>query len=393
MSNSKRIYLDYAAATPVDPIVERAMAPFAADEFANPSSLYTEGRLARQTLDDARHRIAQCLGAKSSEVVLTAGGTEAVNLAILGVGRRFPGAKVVTTAIEHQAVLGCVEALADEGHQTELVKVNNRGLVEPESVERAIDDQTVLVSIGLVNSEIGTIQPLAKIAAIIKEARADRTARGIELPIYLMSDASAAAGLVSLQVSRLGVDLLVLNSAKIYGPKLSGGLYVRTGTDLKPLIYGGGQERGLRSGSQSVGLAVGLATALELADESRIDETGRLAALRDQLKAGLLDIDGVTVNGDDRHGLPNNLNVTIPDVSGEELVYHLDRARLAVATGAACSASSDQPSHVLLAIGLSPEQANQSLRLTLGRPTTESDVATTVTLITNTVKRLRSRLV
>ena len=391
MNQHHRIYLDYAAATPVDPAVERAMASFASEQFANPSSLYAEGRAARQALDDARHRIAGCLGAKTSEIVLTAGGTEAVNLAILSVGRQFPGAKVVTTAIEHQAVLGCVEALADEGHQTELVKVNNRGLVEPESIGRAIDDQTVLVCVGLANGEIGTIQPLAKIAAIIKKVRSDRVARGVERPIYLMSDASATAGLVSLQVSRLGIDLLVINGAKLYGPKLSGALYVRAGTKLKPLIYGGGQEHGLRSGSQSVGLAVGLATAPELSEQRRAGETARLSELRDQLKAGLLNIEGVTVNGSERHGLPNHLNVTIPGVSGEELVYYLDQAGLAVATGAACSAASDEPSHVLLAIGLLPEQANQSLRLTLGRPTTKSDVATGVKLVTDTVKRLRSR--
>lgn len=391
MNRPNRIYLDYAAATPLDPEVERAMAPFGRDQFANPSSLYAEGRVASQALTDARHRIASSLGAKPSEIVLTAGGTEAVNLAILGVGRRFPGTKVAALSIEHQAVLACLDALKTEGHSTRLIKVNNNGLAKPESIKQAVDDQTALIAVGLANSEIGTIQPLGKIAQVVQAIRTDRAKRGISLPLYLMSDASAAAGYHSLQVSRLRVDLLVVNGAKIYGPKQAGVLYVRTGVELTPLIYGGGQERGLRSGTESVGAAIGLAQALELAEASRPSETKRLTELRARLTNNLLAIPDVTLNGDPNSRLPGNINLTIGGVRGEDLVYHLDAAGVATATGAACSASSDQPSSVLLAIGRTAAQANQSLRLTLGRPTTTEEVKVTADIIATTITKLRGQ--
>lgn len=365
----KRVYLDYAAATPLDPTVEAAMAPYQAIKFANPSSLYGEGRVARLALDEARKRVSRVLGARPGEIVFTAGGTEAINLAIQGVLKSYPQAKVLVAATEHQAVLACVSQ-----YQYDLLTVKRNGKVKLDELADKISDNTVMVCVAAVNGELGTIQPVSDVAAAIAQVRLDRKERGVELPLYLMSDASAAAGHVSLQVSRTGVDLLVINGGKIYGPKQSGALYVRAGTKLEPIILGGGQERGLRSGSEAVGQAVGLTTALELVEQKRPGEERRYHELRKGLMRDLEQIPGFSWNNP-QHSLPGTVNFQIDGASGEDLVYKLDAAGFAVATGAACAASNDEPSHVQLAIGLTSGQANASLRLSFGRSTTAADLS------------------
>ncbi|HSX14716.1 MAG TPA: cysteine desulfurase family protein [Candidatus Saccharimonadales bacterium] len=370
MKAEKRVYLDYAAATPLDPAVKASMEPYLAGEFANPSSLYAEGRAAKLALEAARKQVAMVLGAKPSEIIFTAGGTEAVNFAIQGVSKSYPQGRVLALATEHQAVLAIIEKLGDRGG---LIPVKKNGRINRDQLEKLIADNVVLLCIGLANSELGTIQPMAEIAQLIASTGADRKKRGIDLPIYLFSDGAQATGHLSLQVSRLGVDLMALNGAKIYGPKGAGALYVRTGTKLEPLIYGGGQEKGLRSGSESLVQSTGFATALELAEQRRQADERRYGELNRFLKSELTKIPGLTINNP-QHSLPSIINFRIDKQNGEDLVYKLDAAGFAVATGAACGASNNQPSHVLLAIGLTLDQANSSLRLTLGRSTTQTEL-------------------
>lgn len=367
------IYLDYAAATPVDPQVFEAMTPYFTDQFANPSSLYASARVTRQALVDARASVANTLGAKPTEVIFTAGATESINLAIQGVMRKFPDGHIVTTNIEHEAVL-------------ETVKQFDHSIVNPADVISSITSKTVLVSVMMANNEVGTILPIKDIAAEITKIRESRTNN---LPLYLHTDAAQAGTTLDLHVSRLGVDLLTLNGGKMYGPKQSGILYVRTGTQLEPLIYGGGQERGMRSGTENVAFAVGFAKALELAQAIRKDEARRLEQLRDQLQKEIVEaIPEVAVNGDQRHRLPHNLNITLPGLDGEAAVLYLDNAGIQASTGSACSIGSDQPSHVLLALGCTAEEANASLRFTLGKTTTESDTTDAAQIIIKTLRHL-----
>lgn len=369
MKVPKRVYLDYAAATPLDPIVEAAMAPYQALEFANPSSLYAEGRAARLALEGARKRVAKVLGARAGEIVFTAGGTEAINLSIQGTLKIYPQGKIVVCVTEHQAVLACVSQ-----YKHDLLTVKHNGKVKLDELEAKINDDTVMVCVAAVNGELGTIQPISDAAAVIAKVRVDRKSRGVELPLYLACDGSAAAGHVSLQVSRTGVDLLVINSGKLYGPKQSAALYVRAGTKLDPVILGGGQERGLRSGSEAVGQAIGLATALELAEQKRPGEERRYHELHKGLMCDLEQIPEFNMNNP-QHSLPGTINFRIDGTSGDDLVYKLDAAGFAVATGAACAASNYEPSHVLLAIGLTRDQANASLRLSCGRSTMAADLS------------------
>jgi cysteine desulfurase len=385
----KPIYFDYAAATPVRPEVMEAMAPYWQERFYNPSSPYQAGRQVRLDLDAARSRVAKVLGAKPTEIIFTAGGSEANNLAILGLLGRYPHQKFLALQTEHKTISACLAAVENAGGQSELVPVTVGGQVNLDQLRQAIDDNTVLVSCAYANSEIGAIQPLAQIAGLIQAVRTGRQRRGNNLPLYLHSDA-AAAGLLSVSVSRLGVDLLSLNAGKIYGPKYSGGLYVRTGVALSPLIYGGGQERGLRSGTENAAAAVGLATALELVQQERKAESQRLSELSQYLWDQLqIKVDGITLNGSWDKRLPGNLNFWVEGICGETAVHHLDREGVMVATGSACSAGNESPAAALLAIGLTPEQANASLRLTLGRHTTRHDIGRFLEIFPPLVERLR----
>ncbi len=384
------IYLDYAAAAPVRPEVVKAMQAYLTDQFYNPASLYQPARAVRRTIDDARSTVAKVLGAKASEIIFTAGATESINLAVQGVAKAFPGQHIATSAIEHESVLATVNALGKQGWmQTSVIPVTADGFVRIEDVAQAITDQTVLISVIYANHEIGTVQPLAKIGQLIAGIRTDRAKRGISLPLYLHSDASQAAGYLDLQVQRLGVDLLTLNGAKLGGPKQSGVLYVKTGTRLEPLIYGGGQEGGTRAGTENAAAAVGLAKALEIATRERVEETKRLAGLRDQLIKALAQIPRAKLNGHISKRLPNNVNFTFYDATGETLVLYLEQAGILAGTGAACSIGSDQPSASLIAIGLSPTAANSSLRLTLGYQTTAADIRQVIKVFPALVARVR----
>jgi cysteine desulfurase len=386
----KPIYLDHAAATPLDERVLEAMQPYLKADFANPSSLYGTARVTRGAVEAARATAARLLGAKVTEIVWTSGGTEGVNMAIQGVLRVHPGAHWVTTAIEHDAVLAQVEPLDRAGYASTVVAVKPNGVIDVAAVEAAITDTVVLVSMMLANNELGTIQPVAEMAKIVTRIRADRAQRGITLPLYLHTDATAAANYLDLHVTRLGVDLLSLSGSKLYGPKGTGLLYVRHGTDLEPLMYGGGQERGRRSGTQNVPGVVGLAAALELAAQQRDHESRRLTTLRDDTIARLLAvIPEARLNGDARRRLPGNINLTIPGAEGEALVLYLDGAGILASTGSACSSGDLDPSHVLLAIGRTAEEANSSLRLTFGRATNEAAVDYLVQQLPSIVARLR----
>jgi cysteine desulfurase len=381
-------YFDYAAATPLDSRVLTAMQPYLKGVFANPSSLYVLGRQAHQELEMARKRIAKVLGAKPSEIIFTSGSTEAINIAIQGVARIRRNGRLVASTIEHEAVRACLAGMEAEGHQAGMITVGGDGLVQPLQVAAAIDDLTTLVCIQYVNNEIGTIQPITAIAAEVARVRADRVARGVTTPLYLYCDA-AQAGLLNLQVARLGVDMLSMGGSKLYGPAGSGFLYIRTGTRIHPVLFGGGQESGLRGGTENLPAAVGLATALELIQANRSAEVKRQTALRDQLWQALGAIKGISVNGDMKQRLGGNLNITVEGASGEALVAHLDAAGMAVATGSACTAAKQEPSHVLRALGLSPAQSQSSLRITLGYPTTKAEVARLVQALQTVISRVR----
>ncbi len=364
------IYLDYAAATPLDPLVLGAMQPYLSEVFYNPSATYAGARAARQALLDARTKVARVLGAKPSEIIFTAGGTEANNLAIHGVMRQFIDSNIVVSSIEHSAVLkpagryNCLQA-----------PVNEQGIVSAESMAATITDQTVLVSCMYANNEIGTVQPIKAIAKVCEDVRRARRTAGNDLPLYFHVDACQAPNYLDVQVARLGADLVSLNGSKIYGPKQTGVLFVKGGIVLEPLIDGGGQERGLRSGTENLAGAVGFATALEMATSMRKDETLRLQELQAYWYQ-LLEkkVPSAILNGSRSHRLPNNIHISIPGTDNERLLFALDEAGVMAAAGSACSASSQTPSTVLAALGIDDATAQSSLRFTMGRQTTKEDI-------------------
>lgn len=363
-------YFDYAAATPLSPSVLEAMQPYWTDKFYNPSALYLPAQDVKSALAEARENVAKILQSKTSEIIFTAGGTESDNLAVRGVMEKFPNSNLVISAVEHDAVL---EPASRYDHQIAPVKPDGR--VDLAKLEKLINDQTVLVSVMHANNEIGTIQPLHEIAIILQKIRNERKAKNNKLPLYFHTDAAQAGNYLPLLVNALGVDLMSLNGGKIYGPKQSGILYVKTGTQLTPQTLGGGQERGLRSGTENVPNIVGFAAALAEAQAMRVGEAERLTKLRDELTSKLTTAKpDVIINGNHQYRLPNNLHITIPGSDNERLMMELDERGIMVATGSACSASSDEPSHVLRAVGLSDSDARASLRITFGRSTTAKAV-------------------
>jgi cysteine desulfurase len=389
VTNKPQVYLDYAAATPLDARVASVMQPYLSSAFHNPSASYAAGRAASAALEAARSDLAASLGARSLEVVFTSGSTEGTYLAIAGVLAAHPGSRVAAIATEHQSVLSATEQASGPGRSI-LVPVDNSGRLRPREIPRTVTDDTVLLAVAYANSEIGTVQNLAAISAQIALIRSDRSSRGVVMPLYLYSDASAAAGYLDLHVSRLGVDLMSLGGSKLYGPQQSGALYVRSGVVIRPVMSGGGQERGLRGGTPSVAVAVGLSRALQLAQAERSSELARLGLLREQLHEGLVQaLPDLIVNTPLRYSLPHIMNLTIPGVPGDQLVLYLDQAGIQVATGSACSESSEQPSHVLQAIGRTPAQARQSLRISMGRATTKKDIDHLLDVLPGIVVRLR----
>ena len=377
-----RIYLDHAATTPVRPEVLEAMVPHFSQNGYNPSSIHAEGRSARAALDLARERVASVFGCKPREVVFTGGGTEADNLAIFGVARasRERGRHVLTTAIEHHAVVRTCEALQDDGYEITFLPVDAWGRVDPERFDGALRSDTVLAAIMYANNEIGTVQPVAELA---NRARA----RGVPF----LCDAVQAPGQLPLRVRELGVDLLSVSAHKIYGPKGVGALYVREGTPLAALLQGGGQESGLRSGTENVAGIAGLARALELAEAERAGFAQRVGGLRDRLEASLLErVPRTVVNGAGAMRLPNNLSLSFAGAEAEPLLIRLDLEGVAASAGSACAAGSLEPSHVIRALGVQPDLARGTIRLSLGRGTTAEEVDRTAGLLAELVAEQRA---
>lgn len=377
----KPIYLDYAAATPVDKRVLEAMLPFLSEQFFNPSSSYLAAKNVRQTIEDCRARVAHWLGAKPAEIIFTAGATESINLAINGVLRAHPGSRVLALATEHDAVLAAAEA-----HPFAALPVHPDGTADLETIKKMLTDDVALVSVGYANNEIGTIQNIKAIAQIIAEARRLRQLKNNKLPLYLHTDASQAAGFLDVHVSRLGVDLLTLSASKIYGPKQSALLFVKAGVVLEPLLVGGGQERGLRAGTENVAGIVGLATALDIAQTERHEAIAKMSALRDELQRRLLEaFPQLIINGNLKKRLPNNLHVSWPGLDGERLLMLLDERGVLASTGAACAANKQTGSQVLRAIGCDAATMQGSLRLSIGRGTTVHDISRAAEIIIQAV--------
>jgi len=378
----QRIYLDHAATTPTHPEVVKAMLPYYTDAFGNPSSIYSYGQEARGAVEEARTKVAELIGARSEEIVFTSGGTEADNLALKGVAyaNEHKGNHIITTSIEHHAVMEVCKLLAKRGLRITYLPVDEYGLVDPDDVKKAITDKTVLISVMHANNEVGTIEPVEKIGKIAREAG-----------VYFHTDAVQSVGRVPVNVDELEVNLLSISAHKLYGPKGVGALYVRKGTKLVPLMQGGEQENGHRPGTENVPAIVGLGKAVELAGQEIGKEAERLAYLRDKLIKGLVEkIDQIRLNGHPTGRLPNNVNVSVDFVEGESMILNLDLEGICASTGSACSSASLEPSHVLLALGIPPKQAHCSLRFTLGRKNTGADVERVLEVLPEIVAKLRA---
>ena len=381
------VYLDHAGTTPLDSKVLEAMVPYFTQHFGNPSSLHSVGQEARYALDEARERVAGVLNCRPREIVFTAGGTESDNAAIHGVATALheTGNHIVTSSVEHHAVLHACQYLESQGFEVTYLSVDADGMVQPEAVYNAINERTTLVTIMYGNNEIGTINPISEIAKSVKK-RAEELSR----TIVFHTDAVQAAGYLSLDVAELGVDLLSLSGHKFHGPKGTGVLYMKRGSPYLPLIHGGGQERDRRSGTENIPGIIGLSLALEAADTVRKETSQRCAALRDRIIDSVLQqIPGSRLNGHATQRLPNNANFSFTGVEGEPILLGLDMAGIAASSGSACSSGSLEPSHVLLALGQSAEIARGSLRLTLGRDNTEDEVEYLLGVLVDLVQRLR----
>lgn len=377
MSMKEFIYLDHAAATPLDEQVLEVMLPYFSERFYNPSSPYLPSLEVRREYEAAKHELARAFGGRGDELIMTAGATESINLAISSIGGH-----IVTSTIEHHSVIKSAAM-----HDHTLVGPNEQGLMNPADIEAAITPETRLVSIAFVNNELGTIQPLSEIARIIKEERSRRLESGSSVPIYLHSDASQGVGMADINTARLGVDLLTLNAGKIYGPKQVGLLWAKPGVELTPVISGGGQERGLRSGTENVAGVMGFSKAIQLATKRRNSEVKRLTPLRDGLRDKLVEsFPQAVVSGSRKRQLANYLHISFPGIDGERMIFRLESRGVLVATGSACAANKGTRSKVLEAIGMPPEVADGSLRITLGKLSNEDNIATAADILIEELK-------
>lgn len=377
----KTIYLDHAATTNLDARVLAKMQPFLTEKYGNPSSLHSIGREVKSAINKARETIASYFNCAFEEIIFTGSGTESDNLAIIGaaLANKEKGNHIVTTKVEHHAVMYACEFLKRQGFEITYVPVDKYGLVAPEHIRSAITAKTILVSVIFANNEIGTIQPIKEIAAVCKEKE-----------VLMHTDACQVAGVLSLEVKNLGVDLLTINSNKIYGPKGVGVLFVRNGVKITPLLYGGSQEFSKRAGTENVAGIVGIAEALQLAQCEKDAENKRLTKMRDRLiKELLAKIPKSRLNGHPIERLPNNVNISFLDVEGESIILHLDACGICVSTGSACTSTDLEPSHVLLALGLPDEIAHGSVRITLGRQNTEHDVDCVIKILPEIIAKLR----
>lgn len=377
-----RIYLDNAATTPVDKRVLETMLPYYSDVFGNPSSPYSYGQEAKKAIEEAREKVAKALGADSDEIYFTSGGSESDNWALKGVAYALKdkGNHIITTEIEHHAVLNTCRYLEKEGFKVTYLPVDEYGLVKPEDLKKAITDKTILVSIMFANNEIGTIEPIEELVKIAHEKN-----------VYFHTDAVQAVGNIPIDVKKLDVDLLSLSAHKIYGPKGVGALYIKKGVKIHSLIQGGTQERNRRAGTENVPGIVGLGEAIELITKDLDSHINKLTFLRDKLINGILEkIPYARLNGHPTKRLPGNVNVSFEFIDGESLILNLDMAGICASSGSACTSGSLEPSHVLLAIGRSRELARGSLRLTIGKDNTEEDIDKVLEVLPQIIKRLRS---
>ncbi len=383
MWTPKKVYMDHVAGKPVDPRVMDAMLPFIREFYGNPSSIHSFGHEPRKALEEARAKIAKLINAERAEsIIFTSGATESNNMAVKGVAYRNmdKGKHVIASSIEHMSVINPCKHLKTRGFDVTFLPVDKYGLVDLNSLERELREESVLVSIQYANGEIGTVQPVREISQIVHRKNA-----------YLHVDATAANGQVPIDVQKDGIDLLTLSSNDMYGPKGVGALYIRSGVRIEPIIHGGGQERGLRSGTENVPSIVGFGKAAEIALNEMQSESGRLSKLRDKLIRGLLEsIPYAFLNGHPRNRLPDNAAVRFNFIEGESILLSLDMMGVAASSGSACTAKTLEPSHVLLATGLKHEEAHGSVLFTLGRQNTEDEVDYVVQIMPDIVKRLRA---
>jgi cysteine desulfurase len=374
--------MDYSAGKPVDPRVISEMMPYLTSKFGNPSSLHALGQEAKQALEKSREKIAKLINAEKSEtIIFTSGATESNNLAIKGIANRNKtrGNKILTSSVEHMSVVNSCKLMIRNGFQVTFLPVDNFGLLNLERLKAEISDQTILVSVVYANGEIGTIEPIKKISDIVHSKKA-----------YLHVDATAACGRIPIDVQVENIDLLTISSNDMYGPRGVSALYIKTGTAIEPIIQGGGQERGLRSGTENIPGIVGFAKAAEIAENEMTQENERLVKLRDDLIEGLISpISNAYLNGHPTQRLPDNVSVRYSFIEGESILLSLDIMGIFASSGSACAAKTLQPSHVLLALGLQPEDAHGSLMLTLGKDSTQEDVDQIKKVMPDIVRRLR----
>ena len=376
----RKVYLDYAATTPMHPQVVDAMQSFFAEHYGNPSSLHSIGQYAEDAVEKARVKVANAMDADPAEIIFTSGGTESDNAAIKGVAYALQkkGNHIITSRIEHHAVLETCQFLQKQGYEITYLEVDKYGIVDPDDVKRAMTDKTILVTIMHANNEIGTIEPIEEIGVLCQSK-----------DVYLHTDAVQSFGSLDTDVNKLGVDLLSISAHKFYGPKGVGVLYIRKGTRILPLLHGGGQENNKRASTHNVPGIVGLGKAVELAIAEREERIKRYVRLRDRTIKIFEGIEHTWLNGHPEKRLPNNCNVIVQYVEGESMLLKLDNVGIEVATGSACSSGSLEPSHVLLAIGISHEDSHGSLRLTVGRLTTDQDLDYTAEQLPRVIEELR----
>ena len=401
-----RVYLDNAASTQLDKRVFDAMRPFLTDNFGNPSSLHASGQTAKQAVENARLQVANILHCKTSEIIFTSGGTESINLAILGWAKAYSMrtkslGRIIISAVEHEAVLETAKSLEPYGWKIDYLPVDKFGAVNLKELNALVKPNTALVSVMYANNEVGTIQPIAELGAIIAGINRKRVAN--KLPtIAFHTDACQAGSVLNLNVAKLKVDMLTLNGSKLNGPKGAGILFVKTGTQLEPLIYGGGQEQGLRSGTENTPAIIGFGLALKLAQDNKAKVVKKILELQAMLEKKLNAINGLAINGprnnkfsslENNFGLkklPGTINFSVGGVEGEALMLYLDAAGFAVATGSACTTGSEEPSHVLIAMGVNPKLAKSTIRLSLGYNTTKVQLSKFITVLSKTVDMLKN---
>ncbi len=386
-NSSKKIYLDYASTTPIDEEILRGMLPYFDKKYANPSSMYESGRLAQNIIEESRKKIAKVINSKSDEIIFTGSGTESDNLAILGIARAYKnkGNHIIVSAIEHKAVLQSVKSLEKEGFEISILEVDKDGMIDIKKCISMIKKETILISIMYANNEIGTIEPIKDLAKAIKEYR------GVNALPLLHTDACQAVGYLNIDTDKLGIDLMTINSSKIYGPKGIGMLYKKANVNIEPIIYGGSQERGMRAGTENIALIQGFAEALIKSEKNREKESERLRGLQQYFMTELKKrIPNIEFNGHLKYRLPNNIHISIPSVEGESMLLMLDKENIEVSTGSACGAFDLKPSHVLLAIHQNEEIIHGSIRFSLGKYTNKKELDYVLKVFPPIVEKLKN---